>query len=105
MRSLRSILGIRWQENTTNLEVLNVESVSFEAMLLKAQLRWTGLVIRMEEDRMPRKLLYRELCSVQFSSAQIKTVSMRSGKNIIMRSTPSLRNFPNVAFETVPMLV
>ena len=32
-------------------------------------------------------------------------VSMRSEKPIIMRSIPSLRSFPNVAFETVPMLV
>ena len=30
---------------------------------------------------------------------------MRSRKPIIMRSTPSFRRFPNVAFETVPMFV
>ena len=32
-------------------------------------------------------------------------VFMRSEKPIIMLSTPSLRSFPNVAFETVPMFV
>ena len=30
---------------------------------------------------------------------------MRSENPIIMRSTPSRRSFPNVAFETVPMFV
>ena len=37
-----------------------------------------------------------------FSSVQFKMVFMRSEK-AHMRSIPSLRNFPNVAFETVPM--
>ncbi|KAL6475004.1 hypothetical protein MHYP_G00160440 [Metynnis hypsauchen] len=59
MRSLRSILGIRWQDRVTNLEVLDrAESTSIEAMVLKAQLRWTGHVIRMEPYRIPRQLLY-----------------------------------------------
>ena len=31
-----------------------------------------------------------------FSSVQFKMVSMHSGKPICMRSTPSLRSFPNV---------
>ena len=40
---------------------------------------------------------------VRTSSVQFKMVSMRSEEPIIMRSTPSLRSFPNVAFETVPV--
>ena len=36
-------------------------------------------------------------------SVQFKMVSMRSGRHIIMRSTQSLRSFPNVALETVPI--
>ena len=43
--------------------------------------------------------------SVQFSSVQFEVVSMRSEKAIIMRSTPSLRSFPNIAFETVLLFV
>ena len=45
--------------------------------------------------------------SVQFSSVQFSSVQdgiYALGK-ASMRSTPSLRSFPNVAFETVPMLV
>ena len=36
---------------------------------------------------------------------QLKMVSVRSEKPIITRITPSLRRFPNVAFETVPKFV
>ena len=36
-------------------------------------------------------------------TVQVKMISMCSVKPIIMRSTPSLRSFPNVAIETVPM--
>ena len=39
-----------------------------------------------------------------FSSVQFKMVSIRSEKPI-MRSIPSLRSFPNVAFETAPVFV
>ncbi|KAL8569000.1 hypothetical protein ACOMHN_038524 [Nucella lapillus] len=63
MRSLRSILGIKWQDRITNLEVLDrAGTTSIEAMILKTQLRWTGHVIRMDSDRIPKQLLYGELC-------------------------------------------
>ncbi|KAL6484915.1 hypothetical protein MHYP_G00069600 [Metynnis hypsauchen] len=62
IRSLRSILGIRWQDRVTNLKVLDrAESTSIEVLILKAQLRWMGHVIRMEPYRIPRQLLYGEL--------------------------------------------
>jgi transcription termination factor 2 len=63
-RSLRSIMRIRWQDHITNQAVLDrANSTSIEARILKAQLRWTGHVIRMEEHRMPRQLLYGELAA------------------------------------------
>ena len=62
MRSLRAIMGIKWQDRVTNLEVLDRAGLlSIEAMILKAQLRWSGHVIRMEPHRLPRQLLYGEL--------------------------------------------
>ena len=60
MHSLRSILGVRWQDKVTNLEVLDrAETTSIEAMVLKPQLRWTGHVIRMDDSRIPKS---GELC-------------------------------------------
>ena len=62
MRSLRAILGIKWQDRVTNLEVLDRAGLlSIEAMIVSAQLRWTGHVIRMEPHRLPLQLLYSEL--------------------------------------------
>ena len=64
MRSLRSILNIRWQDKVTNIEVLDrAGSISIEAMILKTQLRWVGHVIRMDDQRLPKHLLFGELCS------------------------------------------
>ena len=47
-------------------------------------------------------LVFLSLLAAQFSSVQFKVVSMRSEK-VHMRSTPSLTQLPNVAFETVPV--
>ena len=62
MRALRSIQGIRWQDHITNLEFLDqAKSTSIEATIIKAHLWWVGHVIRMEECRLPRRLMYGEL--------------------------------------------
>ena len=46
----------------TNQEVLDrAGSTSIESMLPKAQLRWTGHVIRMSDSCIPRQVLYGEL--------------------------------------------
>ena len=61
-RALRSILGIKWQDKVTNVEVLErANSVSIEVTLLKSRLRWSGHVIRMDDDRIPKQLLFGEL--------------------------------------------
>ena len=55
------IMGIRWQDRVTNQDVLDrAGSTSIESMLLKAQLHWTGRVIKMTESRTDRQLLYGE---------------------------------------------
>ena len=64
MRSLRSILNIKWQDRVTNIEVLDrAEMISIEVMILKSQLRWVGHVTRMDDHRLPKQLLYGELSS------------------------------------------
>ena len=62
MRALCSILGIRWLDHIINLKALDqAKSISIEVTIIKAQLRWVGQVIRMEECLMPRRLMYGEL--------------------------------------------
>ena len=58
---LRAIPGIRWSDWVTNNEVLQrADMPSIEAMLLSRQLTWTGHVVRMNDTRLPKALLYGE---------------------------------------------
>ena len=55
-------MGIHWQDRVTHQAVLDrTGSTGIESLLLKAQLRWNGHVIRMSDSRIPRQLLYGEL--------------------------------------------
>ena len=59
---LRKIKKIRWQDKIPDTEVLkkaNMQSV--HTLLTLAQLRWTGHVTRMPDERLPKKVLYGEL--------------------------------------------
>ena len=63
MKCLRKILNIRYEERVPDTEVLErAQSESIFAKLKKAQLRWAGHVTRMDDSRIPKRLLYGELC-------------------------------------------
>ena len=54
LRCLRKILGIQWEDRVTNQEVLRRSSLSgIEALVMTAQLRWSGHVMRLEDDCLP----------------------------------------------------
>ena len=62
LRHLRILLNIKWQDRVTNAEVLKrSQNTGVEALLVAAQLRWTGHVWRMGDERIPKQLLYGEL--------------------------------------------
>ena len=66
LRKLRSICNISWKDKITNLEVLSRCQISgIETFLLKSQLRWTGHVIRMEDHRLPKIMLYSQLANAK----------------------------------------
>ena len=61
-RHLRIILGIKWQDLVPNTEVLNrCNMTGIESYLFRHRLRWTGHVMRMDDNRLPRLLLLSEL--------------------------------------------
>ena len=59
---LRKLLKIKWQNRIPDTEVLKRAGMQSVHTLLKlAQLRWTGHVTRMPDERLPKKILYGEL--------------------------------------------
>ena len=59
---LRKLLKIKWQDKISDTEVLKKAGMqNMHAVLKLAQLRWTGYVIRMTDERLRKKLCYGEL--------------------------------------------
>ena len=57
LRCLRRLLGISWEDRVTNQEVLRRSSMpGVEVLIMKAQLTWTGHVMRMEDSRLPKQI-------------------------------------------------
>ena len=62
--TLRKIARIKWFHKVTNYEVLSRCKIkSLQAMIDTAKLRWTGHVVRMNNDRIPKALLYGRLAT------------------------------------------
>ena len=63
MRQLRDIMSIKWYDKITNVEILSRANLPCMAdILIEKNLRWLGHVHRMDNDRLPRQLLYSQLC-------------------------------------------
>ena len=59
---LRKIARIRWYHKVPNFMVLKrCHVLSVTSMLDRNKLRWTGHVIRMADDRIPKRILYGQL--------------------------------------------
>ena len=59
MRCLRRIATIKWQDIIRNTEVLQrCAQTGIEPHLKHAQLRWSGHLVRMADDRIPKDVLY-----------------------------------------------
>ena len=59
---LRKLLKIKWQNKIPEMEVMKKAGVQRMHTFLKlAQLRWTGHIIRMPDERLPKKVIYGEL--------------------------------------------
>jgi hypothetical protein len=62
--TLRRIACIKWFHKVTNYEVLSRCNISsLQSTIDRARLRWTGHVVRMKDDRIPKALLYGRLAT------------------------------------------
>jgi len=59
---LCKLLRIDWRDMIPETEVLRCTGLpGIDTMFTKAQLRWSGHIVRMREERLPKRLLYGEL--------------------------------------------
>ena len=62
IKSLQKILNLTWRDKIPHTQIIQrANTTTIETMLAQKQLRWTGHVYRMGEDRIPRQLLYGQL--------------------------------------------
>lgn len=63
-RCLRTICGYTLEDHITNSDIFKKCSIGgIESFLIQSQLRWVGHVVRMEDSRIPKVLLYSQLQS------------------------------------------
>ena len=64
LKCLRKILKVRWQDKVPDTEVLHrADMTSIHTLISKNQLRWAGHVVRMDDNRLPKRMFYGELAS------------------------------------------
>jgi len=62
IKSVQKILGLHWWNKVPHVEIRQRASVHcMEHLIMQRQLRWVGHVIRMQSNRLPRRILYSEL--------------------------------------------
>ena len=62
-RHLRTIMNITWKDHVSNHNILTKGKIpSLHALISLKRLRWLGHVTRMEDGRIPKHMLYSELC-------------------------------------------
>ncbi|XP_066482784.1 DBIRD complex subunit ZNF326 isoform X2 [Tiliqua scincoides] len=88
-RCLRSILGISWQDKVPNNTILERAGIpSVYALLKQKRLHWLGHVVRMDDGRIPKDLLYGELvqgeCPTGRPQLQYKDICKRDLKALGM---------------------
>ncbi|XP_060794630.1 uncharacterized protein LOC132897202 isoform X2 [Neoarius graeffei] len=73
MQHLRAIMGVTWKDKITNVDILNrADLPSMVDILIEKGLRWLGHVHRMGNERLPRQLLYSQLCEGMRNHGQPK---------------------------------
>ena len=86
---LRKLLKIKWQDRIPDTVVLKRAGMQSVHTLLKlAQLRWTGHVNRMPDERLPKKIFYGELQAGKRSHG-----GQKKRHKDTLKATPSMENF------------
>ena len=99
-KCLRIILSINWQDMVPDTEVLTRAGIpSIHTLLQKAQVRWAGHVTRIPDDRLPKQLLYGELCYGKRSVGGQKKASrtpLRRPSQASTSMSPTRKSVPRI---------
>ncbi|BHF61834.1 hypothetical protein SprV_0100481300 [Sparganum proliferum] len=61
---LRRIMRLRWQDRIPDTDVLQrTRILSIYTMLRQMQLRWSGHLVRMDDERLPKRLFYGDVAT------------------------------------------
>nr|VZI49744.1 unnamed protein product [Spirometra erinaceieuropaei] len=64
LRCLRRILRLNWQDRIPDTDVLErTGMLSIFSMLRQMQLRWSGHLVRMDDERLPKRLFYGDVAT------------------------------------------
>nr|VZI34974.1 unnamed protein product [Spirometra erinaceieuropaei] len=70
---LRKILKLRWQHQMPDTDVPEHTGIlSIYAMLRQLQLRWSGHLVRMDEERLPKRLFYGDIAAGSCRRGQVR---------------------------------
>ena len=102
MRNLRSTMRITWMDKVTNKDILERAGLpSMEDLLIRKNLRWTGHLMRMSPNRLPKQILYYQLSSdhrkrghprLRFKNTIKKNLKLRNIKTDSWTSLPQQRD-------------
>ena len=97
-RCLRSISNIKWYHRVSNVNVLlQCKMQSIETLTTKAQLRWSGHIVRMQENRLPKQLFYSELSEGHRSRGRPKLRFKDTLKKSLQKCSIDSSHWENVA--------
>lgn len=97
-RCLRNILRIKWSDYRTNNSVLEEAKVtSVEARIIKSQLRWTGHLVRMDINRIPKQIFYSELANGKRTLGAPKKRYKEVLKSNLKKSSIDTENWESLA--------
>ena len=94
MRHLRSIMRITWMDKVTKKDILERTGLPYMEDLIRKTLRWTGHLMRMSPDRLPKQVLYSQLSSGHRKRRRprlrFKDTIKRNGSNLCRIATDSM---------------
>ena len=99
-KCIRRILNINWEMRVSDVEILErSKCTSIESLIYKSKLRWVGHILRMEDERIPKKLLYGELTTGKRPAHKPKKRYKDDIKHTLKQCNISLDNWENIALD------